>query len=232
MVNEDLKMLTAPNNEETRAAINYKTEPTLYRFGKASGQFPADRHCVLSNLLVQTPAPPPIASPLTKADPLTPVFTATAGTPVRFRVLHPPAAGIVQTFVLHGHVWQRNPYVNGSKAMGDNKLSQWIGSIDNLGSTTHNDIVISKAGGEAAVPGDYLYTTFVPAKAEFGLWGIFRVLNPDGSVAVGSTTPDCAPAPAPAPTAQPTTTTDDSVENLEKFRKAPGTKDGAPLSKP
>jgi hypothetical protein len=178
---------------------------------------------------VQNPAPPPIASPLSVADPLTPVFTATAGAPVRFRVLHPPAAGIVQTFVLHGHVWQRNPYVNNSKAMGDNKLSQWIGSIDNLGSTTHNDIVVSKAGGEAAVPGDYLYTTFVPAKAEFGLWGIFRVLNPDGSVAVGSTTPDCAAAPAPA--AVPAVT-DESEKNLENFRKLPGTQDGAPLSRP
>ena len=226
MVNEDLKMLTKPDNEETRSAINYKAEPTFYRFGNVSAdQFPADRHCSLSNLLVQRPAAPPIASPLTKADPVTPVFTATAGTPTRFRLLHPPAAGIVQTFTLHGHVWQRNPYVNGSRALGNNPLSQWIGSIDNLGSTTHNDIVVAKAGGESLVPGDYLYTTFVPAKSQFGLWGIFRVLNPDGSVATGSTTADCAPAPSTPQTPDP------ANKQLENFRKVPGTKDGKPLSR-
>ena len=226
LVNEDLKMLTNPNNEETRSAVNYKAEPTFYRFGNASAdRFPADRRCVLSNQLVQNPAPPPVANPLTKADPLTPVFTATAGTPARFRLLHPPAAGIVQTFALHGHVWQRNPYVNGSSALGDNQLSQWVGSIDNIGSTTHNDLLIAKSGGESLVPGDYLYTTFVPAKAQFGLWGIFRVLNPDGSVAVGGTTPDCVPAPGAqqAP--------DDASELLERFRKVPATKDGKPQSK-
>jgi hypothetical protein len=80
-------------------------------------------------------------------------------------------------FSLHGHVWQRNPYINNSRQLGNNILSQWIGSRDNHGSSDHFDIVIDKAGGEGGRSGDYLYTVFVPTQARDGAWGIFRVGN-------------------------------------------------------
>ena len=87
-------------------AVNYRTEPLDYRLpdGRLALErlgHVADRHRrALSNSLVL-------------ADPQTPIFVATANTPVRFRVVHP--AGInEQVFTLHGHVWQEEPYINGS----------------------------------------------------------------------------------------------------------------------
>jgi hypothetical protein len=52
--------------------------------------------------------------------------------------------------------------------MGNNSLSQWIGSRDNRGSTDHFDIVVDKAGGEGGQAGDYLYSVFVPIQARQG----------------------------------------------------------------
>ena len=83
-----------------------------------------------------------------RRDPQTPIFTAAVGDKARFRLMHPFGTGTSQVFTLHGHVWQRNPYKNDSKEIGDNSLSQWIGSRDNHGSTDHFDIMVDKAGGE------------------------------------------------------------------------------------
>jgi hypothetical protein len=82
--------------------------------------------------------------------------------------------------------------------IGNNPLSQWLGSHDSHGGTDHFDIVIDKAGGQNEVPGDYLYTTFVPNQNALGSWGIFRVLNSAG-VQVPSS-PVCVQTnPKPAP---------------------------------
>jgi hypothetical protein len=77
--------------------------------------------------------------------------------------------------------------------IGDNRLSQWLGSHDSHGGTDHYDLVIDKAGGQNEVPGDYLYTTFVPNQNFYGSWGLFRVLDKNGNKVVGN--PTCA-APA------------------------------------
>lgn len=213
MMTEDLKVGNA-GAQSTIAAVNYGTEPTYYRFGNANPDTFAkngDNHCSLANGLVN-------------ADPQTPIFTAPQGAQVRFRMLHPPGTGIVQVFSLHGHVWQRNPYAAGSTQIGDNKLSQWMGSLDNLGSTAHYDLVIDQAGGPAQVPGDYLYSAFVPAKSQFGLWGIFRVLGANGQPVAASqqvcvqATPGAAPAPA-RPIPPP------GKDRLDDFRIKPATKD-------
>ena len=68
--------------------------------------------------------------------------------------------------------------------IGDNKLTQWIGSRDNHGATDHFDLVVDKAGGEFGRAGDYLYTVFQPLQARQGPWGIFRVGNTSGTGAV------------------------------------------------
>jgi hypothetical protein len=190
MVNEDL-ILSSGN----RSAINYRTEPTYYRYGNPNpGGGPAlpnfspsgDNSCAVSNALVA-------------GDPQTPIFTANAGTPVRFRLMHPQGSGTAQVFTVNGHVWQREPYTNGSAVIGDNQLSQWLGSHDSHGGTDHQDIVIDKAGGQFGVAGDYLYTVFVPNQNMFGSWGIFRVL--DNGKQVGNNT-TCTPLPsAPKPSA-------------------------------
>jgi hypothetical protein len=114
---------------------------------------------------------------LVQADPQTPIFTANAGQPVRFRLVQPGGGTNGQVFTLHGHVWQEQPYKNNSTEIGENPLSEWIGSRDSYGAASHYDIVVSKAGGEDSVPGDYLYRTFIGAQIPKGIWGIFRVAN-------------------------------------------------------
>ena len=103
---------------------------------------------------------------------------------------------------MHGHVWQRNPYINNGTQLGNNVLSQWIGSRDNHGSSDHFDMLIDKAGGSFGRAGDYLYSVFVPTQARDGAWGVFRVgdvqpaqptqLNPacPAQTATGLSTPD------------------------------------------
>jgi hypothetical protein len=218
MMTEDLKVVnpgSQPITQSTISAVNYRTEPTYYRFGNTSAdKFAAngDNNCSLSNGLVM-------------ADPQTPIFTAKQGEQVRFRMLHPPGTGIVQVFSLHGHVWQRNPYAAGSVQIGDNKLSQWMGSLDNLGATAHYDLVINQAGGPGGVAGDYLYSAFVPAKAQYGLWGIFRVLNADGTAVTTATGPSvCVPATTTTP-ALASPSPPPGKDRLDRFRIKPATVD-------
>ena len=185
-------------------AINYKTEPGLYRFNTTTLQG-CDSACYMSNALVN-------------GDPQTPIFTATAGTPVRFRMIHPPGTGVSQVFTLSGHVWQRNPYktVNNvsSKEIGDNRQSQWIGSRDNHGATDHFDLIVDQAGGRMRVPGDYVYTVFLADQAVTGGWGIFRVLTPQGRTVRGTPVcpqPQCGGGTPPADPAGART-------DLDRFR--------------
>ena len=94
-----------------------------------------------------------------------------------------------------------------------------MGSRDNHGSTDHFDLVIPKAGGTFNRPGDYLYTTYLPADASAGSWGIFRVGNPrepDWSLHAWASTE------AP-PSARP------PIQNLiERFRRPPLNPSGRP----
>jgi len=146
----------------TTSAVNYRTEPKNFRYGDNATQ---DFSCMLSNQLVAGPA----------KDPQTPIFTADPGAKVRFRMAHPFGTGTSQVFTVHGHVWQRNPFQKSSREIGDNNLSQWLGSRDNHGSTDHFELVLDKAGGEGKRPGDYLYSVFHPSQARLGAWGLFRV---------------------------------------------------------
>jgi len=143
--------------------------------------------CMTSNQLWNAPLMPVAAI----GDPQTPIFTAAVGDQARFRMTHPFGTGTSQVFTVHGHVWQRNPYTENSTQLGNNSLSQWIGSRDNHGSTDHFDIVIDKAGGEGGQAGDYLYSVFVPIQARNGAWGIFRVGNNNPQVLTNAT---CSPA--------------------------------------
>jgi hypothetical protein len=82
-------------------------------------------------------------------------------------------------FVIHGHVWREEPYLNGSKTIGANPLSEFSGAQFGVGATFHFDALIRNgAGGRFKVPGDYLFRSFQSMQFHNGLWGLFRVFSP------------------------------------------------------
>src|SRR5207244_3863528 len=108
-------------------------------------------------------------------DPQTPVFQATAGQPVRFRVVY-TAGDTAQVLDVHGHVWQERPYLDekGSQVIGDNQeRSQWFGA-QQMDPNDNADFVIAQAGGSQLVAGDYLYNTIFQSGNQ-GTWGLLRV---------------------------------------------------------
>jgi len=162
-------------------AINYGTEPLWYRFGINPTDLVGmsdepDAHEAYSNARI---------SPLDPAlgDPETAVFTVTKGMPFRKHLLMPFSPGRGSTYDLHGHVYQRDPYVckgNGDTGGGDSSpivalagkcdmgIESWFGG-------QHYEIVIPSAGGAFAVPGDYLFRDHMGLGNAQGLWGIVRV---------------------------------------------------------
>src|SRR5258708_14037522 len=178
MISDDFRI-----SHSNSSAVNYRTEPKSFRY---AGNSTTDFSCMLSNQLIQT----------AQKDPQTRILTAEVGDAVRFRMTHPFGTGTSQVFTVHGHVWQRNPYTKESTVIGNNSLSQWLGSRDNHGATDHFELVVDKAGGEAGQAGDYLYTVFLPNQANLGAWGIFRVGHNSGPApAITTGKPPAQPQP-------------------------------------
>jgi hypothetical protein len=153
-------------------AVNYRTENFASRNIATVGNVSPDVGFAdaFSNNVLKPPA-----------DPETPVFVAAPGMPVRFRVVMPSttsANGAAQplVFVIHGHGWQDEPYVDWSKSIGHNDMAQFIGSQE-VTVTQKYDIVIDSAGGPFQVPGDYLYQAY-NQEQKIGIWGLFRVKKP------------------------------------------------------
>ncbi len=176
-------------------AINWGTEPLWFRFGVN----PTDGHGLeelnnagdaYSNSLVGG------------EDPETAVFVVEPGMPFRQHVLMPTGAGRGSVFDLHGHVWQRMPYICpgssdlglpgkcamgnghagqagtgevGSKNLGHNPIGFGQGGIDAWFPGAHYEVVIPSAGGTNAIPGDYLFRDHMGLGNAQGLWGILRV---------------------------------------------------------
>jgi hypothetical protein len=206
MISDTTRIVGLPgtNGGTSTGAVNYGVEPWNFRY---DNNLTGDFSCMLSNQLQQATNPP-----TAMGDPKTPIFTADPGAQVRFRMTHPFGTGNSQVFTIHGHVWQRNPYTNESRVIGNNTLSQWIGSRDNHGSTDHFDLVIDKAGGEGGQSGDYLYSVFQPLQARTGTWGLFRVGH-----ATPSTTPNAVCKPKLSPGYYPAPPKDD----LDRFIRRP-----------
>ena len=184
---DDLDLYLSSNGAVTpygnsTSSVNYGTEPMTYRF--AGGNTGGDISEGFADAQVQ-------------AEPQTPVFVASAGSPVRFHMLHPAGGptnpdGNVYTF--DGHVWQEEPYLNGSREIGNNSLSQWFGTRGNHGPRDVFEIVLPSAGGAMKVPGDYVYRSLIVALGggdiQQGVWGIFRVSEPGkDAVVITSATP-------------------------------------------
>jgi len=167
----------AEDSEDSgQKAINYRTEPFWKRMGfepdTPLNKDPNDprmptRDYDFTNVLSNTQV---------GGDPLTPVFTATVGQQVRMRLVHPAGHARNNVFMVHGHIWEEEPYVNSSNQLGSNPLSEWKGSQYGIGPGSHFDFLLKNgAGGAFGVTGDYLYRTFQSYQFDGGMWGIFRV---------------------------------------------------------
>jgi hypothetical protein len=188
-----------------QSAFNYRSEPMFYRFGAAVGNLgsPGGPPTDWAHLNGKTGPAADASSESTVAgfqwstfdttlavsnqltggkDPVTPIFTAPAGMPCRFRLLASGGIGDNQeVFELAGHVWQEEPYTKGSTEIGVNPRSSWTGTTPLYGPTAHYDVVIASAGGDNKVPGDYLYRSATAAQFQSGLFGILRVLPASGA---------------------------------------------------
>jgi hypothetical protein len=183
-------------------ALNYGAEPLWFRFGMApnvplGGGTGADLAAIPNAHEAYSNGLPSAAG----EDPSTAVFTAQPGQPFRLHVLVPAGHARASVFNLHGHVWQRAPYVCpgssslglpglckptgffptlggfevGSRAIGFNPLSQFYGGQDSVLPGSHYDIVSPSAGGAFGVRGDYLFRDQAAFGNTQGLWGILRV---------------------------------------------------------
>ncbi|BCR04428.1 multicopper oxidase [Desulfuromonas versatilis] len=166
------------DNEDTgQRAINYRTEPMWFRLGFEP--------TIDEGLTGDVDYTNSLSNSITAGnDPQTPIFLARPREEVRFRVLQPAGHNRSSVFNLHGHIWQREPYVDpdaygddiGSTAIGNNLLSRWIGTQEGHGPANHFDVIPRNgAGGINGVPGDYLYRDNTSIHFNNGHWGIFRV---------------------------------------------------------
>jgi len=169
------------SHDAGQKAINYGTEPAWYRFGlPANGSFEA--------VFAGVPDPELLYSnSLAGGDPATPVFNALAGREARMRLLEPTGVGRGSTFDLHGHGWQRDPYITpgflggglppgvvASQTIGDNPIGFYLGHQESVTPAAHFDIVLPSAGGTGGA-GDYLFRDHGSFGNTDGLWGILRV---------------------------------------------------------
>ncbi len=149
-------------------AFNYRTDPLWLRMGvDPTTSLTELRTLDFSNVL---------SNSLNEHDPATPLFTANAGDEVRFRIVEPAGHARNHVFALNGHSWQRQPYRNDSANIGNNPNSFLRGAQEGIGPSNHFDI-LTKAGGNFEVPGDYLYRDQSSFQFYDGLWGIFRVTH-------------------------------------------------------
>ncbi len=154
-------------------ALNYRTDPLWKRMQIPPGtpfEETRDRNDwwnVVSNTKVGT----------LFTDPEAPVFEVTAGREIRFRILQPGGHQRNHVFALHGHVWDKEPYIQSSTKIGRNGFSFWSGAQFGHGPSNHFDALIRHgAGGKFSVVGDFLFRDQVAIGFDNGLWGILRVV--------------------------------------------------------
>ena len=193
------------------AGYNYGTEPSWFRFklpsdvpfGNAGtpnsfGSIPNVHAFYANSLVAGEPNAIPTNGDISSAgDPATPVFRTTANMPTRLHVLNGASADRDATFVLHGHVWQRDPYVCpedayltlpgmcdpdsvASQALGLNPIGKYMGGEEGMGHVYGHWPILFNAGGSYGTPADYLFRDYAPSGARNGMYGILRV-EPDAS---------------------------------------------------
>jgi hypothetical protein len=158
-------------------AINYGAEPLWFRLGIAPDTAfnEISRSVALKDLIPQVFSNDLDIGDGKVGDPQTPVFTADAGDEVRMRVVMPGGHARGITYTVHGHEWQRMPYINDSTEIGHNPDSQYYGTQEGVNPSGHWDFVIEEAGGPFEVEGDYLWRDQASFGSYQGLWGLLRV---------------------------------------------------------
>lgn len=160
-------------------AFNYRTEPLWARLGASAADEPETmNHFDWSNVLSSTVSHFRCNADMANGkycDPETPIFSAKAGDQLRLRVVHSGGHPRQHGFTLFGHDWSLSPWIDNSRTMGWNQYSPTrVGSTGGIGPGRAINILTS-AGGDCAVSGDYLYRTQEGFMFGGGLWGILRV---------------------------------------------------------
>ena len=110
------------------------------------------------------------------ARPQTPVFVVERSDSMRFRLLQAGGHSRNIVFDLHGHVWDKEPYIQSSTRIGRNSFSMWEGARFGVGPTFHFDAVMRNgAGGSFSIPGEYLFRDHAGPGLDGGMWGIVSV---------------------------------------------------------
>ena len=196
------------SQDATGMALNYGIEPAWFRFGilpqAPFGNTPGGYGAIANagDFYSNALAVPGVANAL-QGDPVTPVLQAKAAQPTRIHITNPYGTTRGSTFTLHGHVWQRDPYVCaggkdgltgrcsaaqsgptfqvGSTALGVNPLAFATAGQESWNAPSHFDVYLPgsggwpAAGGDGAVAGDYLFRDHGSFGNASGVWGIMRV---------------------------------------------------------
>ena len=152
--------------------FNYRTEPLWARLGQPADAGNDLNNFDQTNLLSSTATNLGCGGPC--GDPETPVFTARAGNPVRFRLVNVAGHPRQHAFSIYGHHWQFEPWKNNSTEQGFNPVSFEVFSYASIAPPRSLNI-LTTAGGLMRIPGDYLYRDQSPFPMGEGRWGIFRV---------------------------------------------------------
>lgn len=157
--------------EAGQDGLNYRSEPLWFRNGWAS-----ETPMTYTRFFPQWDES--MFDYWVGARPETPIFKAAPGAAGRFRVVHPAGDTQNQVWEVTGHIWQEEPYVNSSLALGHNVLSNgfpgsnWFGSRMGIGPSTHFDNLFGSLGGPWRINGENLYRTYVSWATDDGAWGI------------------------------------------------------------
>lgn len=170
----------ADDAEDTgQKGFNYRSEPLWARngVGTSGADFNTLNEMDYRNTLSSI-APNPGCGSQACGDPETPVFKASAGSDIRFRLVHPNGHSRQHAFVLHGHNWDYQPWKNDSTSIATREekaiRTANLGAIGGIGPGRHFNVV-TKAGGKNEVPGDYLFRVQENFQFHGGMWGILRV---------------------------------------------------------
>ncbi|WP_253261742.1 hypothetical protein [Ramlibacter montanisoli] len=179
------------SQEASGMLLNYGTEPLWFRFGilpqAPFGNCPgcyggiANPELAYSNSLAGV-----------GGDPVTPVFQANRNQQTRLHITNPHGTSRGSTLAVHGHVWQRDPYICpgearngltgaclmtsvGSRALGVNPHGFATSGQESWTPSSHFDIVLPSAGGGNGVVGDYLVRDQGAFGNASGVWSVIRV---------------------------------------------------------
>lgn len=166
-------------------SYNYAFEPFWSRIGANPAVDPEDMATFdYTNVLSSKPEHG-------HGDPATPLFTVTAGAPVRFRVVEPAGHPRNSGFEIAGHGWVAHPYAqNSTVQVADPGPQNRQGVVNGMGPGRAVNILLPSAGGQSRVAGDYLYRSHEGFAFSGGQWGLMRVLPEDACAAGTRTTTD------------------------------------------